>query len=333
MKINKHVLLLGAGFTKNFGGYLANEMWAKIFTHSGIQRNQTLRNLLLQKRNYEEVYSRVIQKEKYSKQQKDIMADGLESAYQKLDESLQKWGEVRQFALFHFVKQFMGRGDEFGFVFTLNQDLLFERHWPGTPDMALPGLPSPTENRIYINGRDRIRGPFQFSESARQLPNRQQLEKRQIKADLTPLTYIKLHGSHNYASSHSQDQKVMVIGFQKGVQIAAEPLLEAYFELFRETLLSGNIKLMIYGYGFVDPHINSVLKEATTEAGLKSYIINPSDPFDFFDRLKQAKIDIHRFIALSGYFQYRLLDEIFPKPGDLEYAGWKDINDNYFRVA
>lgn len=31
MKGNNLLLLTGAGFTKNFGGYLGEEMWAKVF--------------------------------------------------------------------------------------------------------------------------------------------------------------------------------------------------------------------------------------------------------------------------------------------------------------
>jgi hypothetical protein len=30
---SENILLTGAGFTKNFGGLLASEMWAEIFNH------------------------------------------------------------------------------------------------------------------------------------------------------------------------------------------------------------------------------------------------------------------------------------------------------------
>jgi len=33
----EHMLLLGAGFTKNFVGLLAKEMWTEIFNHKEIQ--------------------------------------------------------------------------------------------------------------------------------------------------------------------------------------------------------------------------------------------------------------------------------------------------------
>ena len=39
MQIREPVLLTGAGFTRNFGGFLANQMWDKIFNHEQVQKN------------------------------------------------------------------------------------------------------------------------------------------------------------------------------------------------------------------------------------------------------------------------------------------------------
>jgi len=41
---SKHVLLTGAGFTKNYGAPLASEMWVKIFNHKKSRHNQELKN-------------------------------------------------------------------------------------------------------------------------------------------------------------------------------------------------------------------------------------------------------------------------------------------------
>ena len=43
MQCSEDILLLGAGFTKNCGGLLANEMWTEIFNHEKIQDNSRLR--------------------------------------------------------------------------------------------------------------------------------------------------------------------------------------------------------------------------------------------------------------------------------------------------
>jgi len=34
---SEHILFTGAGFTKNFGGLLAKEMWSKLFNNSKVQ--------------------------------------------------------------------------------------------------------------------------------------------------------------------------------------------------------------------------------------------------------------------------------------------------------
>ena len=53
------ILLTGAGFTHNFGGFLGREMWAKIFNNPLIQTRTRIRELLLEDFDFESVYSRI----------------------------------------------------------------------------------------------------------------------------------------------------------------------------------------------------------------------------------------------------------------------------------
>ena len=50
----KFVLLTGAGFSANFGGFLASQMWAKIFNRTS--SNPNLREALFGNQNFEDVY-------------------------------------------------------------------------------------------------------------------------------------------------------------------------------------------------------------------------------------------------------------------------------------
>lgn len=59
MKTTDLVLLTGAGFTKNFDGFLGKEMWAKVFNNHLIQSNEKLRILLQDDYDFESVYSKV----------------------------------------------------------------------------------------------------------------------------------------------------------------------------------------------------------------------------------------------------------------------------------
>ena len=47
MENNECIVLTGAGFTKNFGGYLGIEIWTKILNHPLIQKKsrQTYRRM------------------------------------------------------------------------------------------------------------------------------------------------------------------------------------------------------------------------------------------------------------------------------------------------
>lgn len=58
--ISGHILFTGAGFTKNFGGLLASEMWSKIFNHEQVQSRKNLKELLTEDFDYESIYYKVI---------------------------------------------------------------------------------------------------------------------------------------------------------------------------------------------------------------------------------------------------------------------------------
>ena len=42
-QFNKRVLLTAAGFSRNWGGYLAKEVWEEIFSHPDVQKRPSLR--------------------------------------------------------------------------------------------------------------------------------------------------------------------------------------------------------------------------------------------------------------------------------------------------
>ncbi len=57
IEINRQILLTGAGFTKNFGGFLASEMWAQIFNSYHIKPHKKLGEILRRDFDYESVCS------------------------------------------------------------------------------------------------------------------------------------------------------------------------------------------------------------------------------------------------------------------------------------
>lgn len=104
IQCSENVLLLGAGFTKNFGGLLANEMWAEIFNHEKIQGQPRLRTLMLNDFDYESVFYSVLEGFRdeeglignqnepivFKEEEIDAMREAITSAYMYIDEILRE---------------------------------------------------------------------------------------------------------------------------------------------------------------------------------------------------------------------------------------------------
>lgn len=130
------VLLTGAGFTKNFEGFLASEM--RTFIRGKLLKYPALMALFQDELDYELAYTKVIYGD-FSDADKEIVNDAVKTAYIRLDDAVRglSWRngspsvniyELKKFlARFgHNPKQQKGRGH----FFTLNHDLFVER-WCG----------------------------------------------------------------------------------------------------------------------------------------------------------------------------------------------------------
>ena len=129
--MSKVYLLTGAGFTKNFGGFLASEMWARIYNHPKIQSSSLLRNQLLEDQDFESIYHKIYESDDTI--QTDTITEAILDAYKMMDEiiadftfSLGSPYPVNIYKVQSLVEAFKGELDDPGFVFTLNQDLFLE---------------------------------------------------------------------------------------------------------------------------------------------------------------------------------------------------------------
>ena len=90
------MLLTGAGFTHNFGGYLANDMWAEIFNHKAVQRHRCLREEMyspVDLFDFEDVYDRVLHGT-FSNEEKDSMVEAVVSVYGDLDKIIREFWQT-----------------------------------------------------------------------------------------------------------------------------------------------------------------------------------------------------------------------------------------------
>lgn len=300
------ILLTGAGFTKNFGGFLAKEMWGKIFNNPKTQQSQRLRALLHGNYDFESVYATVMHGTEYSDEEKSILRAVIEKVYKDLDEIVRHWvfnddnpSSFNIYGLQNFLNIFAGRASEKGFFFTLNQDLLLER----IQHYRCPGAPLFPQEFSGLSGREFQQHYFVT------LPSENVESKvEQGIRDHDGLLYIKLHGSYGWRSSDGSNQ--MAIGKNKGDHIQREPLLKCYFDLFQEVLYEENKRLMIIGYGFQDKHINEVIWKAAKEHNLSVYIIDPT-PWDKFAPKDFVFGGYPLWKSIRGYFDYTF-NQIFP---------------------
>ena len=143
--------MTGAGFTKNFDGFLGSEMWSKVFNNTLIQTNEKLRYLLQDDYDFESVYSKVEENSYLSESDKKDFQAAIESAYKSLDDAIRNWEfnsdnptALDVYKLFGsnglLESLFTNSGQKQGFIFTLNQDLLLERRL-GHRAVGVPAFP------------------------------------------------------------------------------------------------------------------------------------------------------------------------------------------------
>lgn len=145
IEINRPILLTGAGFTKNFGGFLASEMWAQIFNSRHIRPHEKLGEILRHDFDYESVYNRVLVGDN-SPDEKSALETALLDAYKQLDQRIQNL-HINQFdravdldKLRMILDRFSGSGNVRGYFFTLNQDLFIERWHLSEDQLWVPGI-------------------------------------------------------------------------------------------------------------------------------------------------------------------------------------------------
>ncbi len=269
-----HTLLLGAGFSHNWGGWLAVEVFEYLLGCPEITRDESLRSILWQQQGkggfetaLEALQAAHRQDPRPNQQRLEVFQRAITQMFGDMNNAFLA---VNDFEFQNFqgrmVKTFLARFDA---IFSLNQDVLIEYHYKDNHDIALT---APSRwNSIQLPGMHRIppEEPL-FSNSwarATWVPE----ADYQIASHSQP--FFKLHGSSNWRSNNGG--ALLVIGGQKAREINLHPILARYAREFEEHLCAGGTKLMVIGYGFRDDHINEIIVRAAEERALKIFIISP----------------------------------------------------------
>jgi SIR2-like protein len=270
--MHSHILLTGAGFSYNWGGYLASEAFE--FLLSVTDGDDDLRSLL-----WRDHQSHLGFEDTLAKLQRDYEAKwtaqreqdlrNLTSAIQRMFGSMTAAFSETPFEPQPGIINFLAKFDA---IFTLNQDTLLEQRYiplagqdvfpqslqfPGYIGAYRPGIVRALDSSTYGSLADRIE-LYKPDEMLTLLPRLQ--------------PYIKLHGSIDI--KQSDREMMLVIGGNKAANISKQPLLKWYHEIFQSQLKLKNARLMIIGYSFGDAHINEMIFSGIG-AGLKIFIVDP----------------------------------------------------------
>lgn len=248
--MTNHILLTGAGFTYNWGGWLAKELEGDLLGR--LVDKPRVRTLVQNSDNFEHALEFLEQEKQRGDKDSILSFEILEKAIHESFAAMNLALANKQDMEFSGgsnlrVHRFLSKFDA---IFTLNQDLLLELHYhPSLLDDSkwegfyLPGLT--LGSKPSINKQDII----QFSRIVGQITH---------KNNYQPI--FKLHGSIDWVDDSGS---LFVIGGGKESYIRRKPILSKYFDEFRDYLLLPDTRLMIVGYGFGDEHVNKVLISAS----------------------------------------------------------------------
>jgi hypothetical protein len=247
-----HILLTGAGFTRNWGGWLAKELEGDLLGR--LANHPKLRTLVQNSPNYEDALEMARSRESGGAV---LSADEVNALEQAIKESFGAMNlalaQRRSLDLSpEYARTAAGFLTSFDAIFTLNQDLLLEFHYyaagfshrnfigsyyPGLEPAVVPAT-TPGELFRHLNRRVATIGPAD--------PERQPI--------------YKLHGSVDWQDGSGG---LFVVGGGKESYIRGKSILSQYFDLFRESLSRPNTRLMIIGYGWGDDHVNRLIFDAS----------------------------------------------------------------------
>lgn len=293
MNTHYQTLLTGAGFSHNFGLYLASQMWEHIFNRPEIHQSQPLKFIFERIFNYEQIIE-VVSRD-HPDELKGLFS-GLNGVYGDMDSILKKSldGQVpsgiNMYTLRDWLKSFVGEGKSAGHIFTLNHDLFIERF--SNPDFRPHILGVPTEAQC-----ESVRKTSQI------VPTR--LDKLTNIDKSSNCNLVKLHGSCNWFDE--KFQLTMIVGGGKRKSIEQSEALTFYKNEFQRVLRETRL-LWIAGYGFSDEHVNECISEAIQSNDLKLAIIHPFRPNDFFKLLDEHAGTHAAMIkrSMRGYFPHTL---------------------------
>lgn len=258
------ILLTGAGFSRNWGGWLASEAFEYLLGCTEI--DQETRRLLWRSKEagggFEDTLADLANaKDEQGRKRFGDLTAALVGMFNAMGLGFMQRQFEFQNEVRYLAKTFLAQFDA---IFTLNQDTLLELHYLGDITggkygaCRIPGV-KPLSPAASGTLHDKI-AP-------------QQPDKANFKLLGGAQPYIKLHGSCNWNDGPSGD-RILIMGGHKAISIDQFAILSWYHQEFKRYLLRPDARLMVIGYSFSDAHINAAIGTGV-DKGLKLFIIDP----------------------------------------------------------
>jgi SIR2-like domain len=265
------VLLLGAGFTRNWGGWLAVEAFEYLLGCPETVGDPRLRDLLWKHQTvggFEDALAELQLAFLQDPRRNERPLTAFQNAVTRMFDDMNRaffaggnWDPDNA-----ITRTLLTKCDA---IFTLNQDVFLEQHYLndnialiGARGWAGPQIPGmrrvPAQDVIHANSWAR----------STWVP----LPDNEFRVDARLQPFFKLHGSSNWPDPNGR--RLLVMGGGKAIEINQSPILKWYAEEFSEYLSQPNTRLMVIGYGFRDEHINDTIKRGV-DRGLRMFIISP----------------------------------------------------------
>lgn len=264
------ILLLGAGFSRNWGGWLATEVFEYLLGSPLINETPGLRELLWrykERGGFEAALEEVQTEFRNHPQKARLKLINFQGALFELFSEMDK-GFVLGSRMGIEGQRFLAKFDA---IFTLNQDVLMERHFYLRQDISL--ISNPRWDGFQIPGvSPLVESQCQQGKIA-EFPLQTALPPDHFKIEKRCQPFFKLHGSFNWRGAEGDE--LIVMGGNKERAIKSHPTLSFIHEQFTEHLSRPETRLMVIGYSFRDEYINQLLLEACKNGGLEVFIIDP----------------------------------------------------------
>lgn len=268
------LLLLGAGFSRNWGGWLATEAFEHLLGSPEVIADDGLRKLLWRHQSQGGFEAALAELQQAFG--RDPGANGpplmaLQSAVARMFADMNAaFLEITDWEFQNSVDRKVGTFlTRFDAIFTLNQDVLLEHHYLND-NIALVGKRKWTGPEMP--GMSRTPSPEAFYANSWARSTWTPLPEDNFKADPRCQPLYKLHGSSNW--TRADGQPMLIMGGAKVREIGQTPILNWYAQVFEESINQAGARLMVIGYGFRDDHINAAIGRAVAK-GLKLFIIAP----------------------------------------------------------